>query len=152
MPSSLVPFAPLSFSLLSLVWSFNVKEEGLVEEKKRKAHCSSKFGGMWVKLFSSFPSLPLIFFPLFSLPHLFPSLFILYLFDFFVIALFFVLFSFFDNFLWLSHSSMRSMAKFHNRTCNTRMWVTDCASFIWANPKIPTFTSPFLHLDVIYWM
>jgi hypothetical protein len=41
-PSSLVSFALLSFSLLPLVWSFKFKEEGLVEEKNIKAHCSSK--------------------------------------------------------------------------------------------------------------
>jgi len=28
--------------MLPLVWSFKFKEEGLVEEKKRKTHCSSK--------------------------------------------------------------------------------------------------------------
>jgi hypothetical protein len=98
------------------------------------------------------PSLPslLFIFPSFLFLISFPFSLILYLFDFFVIALFFVFFSFFDNFLWLSHSSMRSTAKFHNKTRNTRMWVIDCASFIWANSKIPTFTSPFLHLDSRY--
>ncbi len=63
MPSSLVSFAPLSFSLLPLVWSFKFKEERLVAEKKRK---TAPNGGHGSSNFPPSPPFLSFFFPLFS--------------------------------------------------------------------------------------